>query len=64
MRYGKYLWNEKELSKLESEPNLKNLINLHRAFRKEEKEAMKRMRKIAGKRACKATESPTSKIDK
>ena len=46
-KYGK-LWNEKALSKLaEEDLDLKNLINVYWSLKKEEKEVMNRIRKIA-----------------
>ena len=46
-KYGK-LWNEKALSKLaEDDPDVKNLINVYWSLKEEEKEVMRRIRKIA-----------------
>ena len=46
-KYGK-LWNEKALSKLaEEDLDIKNLINVYWSLKKEEKEVMNRIRKIA-----------------
>ena len=42
------IWNEKALSKLaEDDPDIKNLINVYWSLREEEKEVMRRIRKIA-----------------
>lgn len=47
VKYGK-IWNEKALSKLaEDDPDIKNLINVYWSLREEEKEVMRRIRKIA-----------------
>jgi len=47
VKYDK-LWNEKALSELaEKDPDIRNLINVYRSLKEEEKEVMRRVRKTA-----------------
>jgi len=48
IKYRKDIWKEEMLSKLaESDNNLRNLINVYRGLKAEEKEVMERIRKIS-----------------
>jgi len=48
VKYGKNIWTEKALSKLsENDLNVRGLVNVYWSLKKEEKEVLNRIKKIA-----------------
>lgn len=46
VKYSK-LWNEKTVSLLAEDPDVKNLVNIYHSLKEEEKEVMKRIKQVA-----------------